>query len=375
MRVGILTYHNTLNFGALMQCYALYKACSDLGADVEVIDYRNWVIENNVRPISMVTRRGKERINIKSIIRLLCAYPMIKSKKASFDGFIKKNIKLSKKVYAKREKILNDPPEYDKYIIGSDQVWNYNINGMDTTYLMDFVKDKSRIFSFSSSFGLESIDKDKENIYSNLLVRIPEISVRERQGAKIIRDLTGKDAKVLCDPVFLLPKEEWISLISANKGSKNSTICTYFLNYNTKGQFESEYNKREDLKQYKNVKLAGGITFRDFLNKNIKVKIFGGPLDYLKSIYEARYVFTDSFHATVFAILFEKNFVTFLSGNKGRDSRIIDLLKHFNMENRIYNGSLSNLNDRIDTTGNKRICEEIRMEAIEYLKKNIGIQI
>lgn len=372
MRVGILTYHNTLNFGALMQCYALYKACFNLGAEVEVIDYRNWVIKNNVKPISMITRRGKEKVNIKSIIKLLCAYPMIKSKKASFEKFIKKNIRLSEKVYDTREEILNDPPEYDKYIIGSDQVWNYNINGMDTTYLMDFVKDESRIFSFSSSFGLEAIDKDKEKVYSKLLARIPEISVREQQGSKIIHDLTGKDAKVLCDPVFLIPKEEWISLINTNNRSKNSNICTYFLNYNTKEQFEREYNKKTDLKRYKNVKLAGGITFKDFIDRNIMVKIFGGPLDYLKSIYDARYIFTDSFHATVFSILFEKNFVVFLSGNKGRDSRIINLLKLFNMENRIYNGSLSNLDERIDTERNKKICEEIRNEAIEYLKKNIS---
>lgn len=372
MKVGILTYHNTLNFGAVMQCYALYKACSNLGAEVEIIDYRNWVIKNNVKPISMITRRGKEKINIKSIIKLLCAYPMIKFKKASFEGFIKKNTMLSKKGYDTREEILNASPEYDKYIIGSDQVWNYNINGMDTTYFMDFVKDESRIFSFSSSFGLEAIDEDKKKIYSSLLARIPEISVREQQGSKIIRDLTGKDAKVLCDPVFLIPKEEWISLINPNNRSKNSNICTYFLNYNTKEQFEREYNKKTDLKRYKNVKLAGGITFKDFIDRNIMVKIFGGPLDYLKSIYDARYIFTDSFHATVFSILFEKNFVVFLSGNKGRDSRIINLLKLFNMENRIYNGSLSNLDERIDTERNKKICEEIRNEAIEYLKKNIS---
>ncbi len=371
MKIGILTYHNTLNFGAALQCYALYRFCLNLGFEVEIIDYRNWRIENNKKPIAVIKKRGKDKINIRNIIKSVLIYPVFKLKKNAFYKFNRNFMKFSKKNYSTRKELIENPPIYDKYIIGSDQVWNYNINGDDSTFLMDFVSDKNKIFTFASSFGLKKIGKEKESTYRNLLSLIPVISVREVQAANIIYELTGKKVRVICDPVFLISKEEWLELIKFKNTNNNKNICTYFLNYNTRKQFEKELNKDYNFNNCKHVKLAGGIKIKDLMSPKVHVKFSNGPIEFLKHINEAKYVFTDSFHATAFSILLNKKFLVFLSGDKGKDSRIINILEQFKMKDRIFTDSLENVYNDINYDENNKKCNALKEEATEYLKNNL----
>ncbi len=373
MKTGILTYQNTLNFGAALQCYALFRSIELMGIDVEIIDYRNTQITNSTRAISIATNRGKDKISLRSLIKSSLLYPFVRSKRKAFDEFNKKHVKFSNKIYKSNDEIKQNMPIYDKYIIGSDQLWNYNINGLDTTYFMDFVDDKSKVFTFASSFGLEMIEKEKENIYKKLLNLIPIISVREKKGAEITNDLIGKEVQIIPDPVFLISKEEWLKLIEYKKLSTNDTVCTYFLNNNTREKYENELNKESKIKKFKNVKLAGGIKVKDFINRNINVNYANGPIEFVKHIYEAKYIFTDSFHATVFSILLNKKFLVFLSGNKGRDSRIINLIQFFKIEKRIFIDNFENLYEDMNLGRTNEICMSLKEEAFEYLRKNLII--
>lgn len=360
MRVGILTFQNTTNFGAALQSYALFRTIELMGIKVELIDYRNEKITNNRKIISVATNRGKKKLNLIILIKAIIMYPLIKSKQNAFDTFDKKYFSFSQKSYHSKQEINIDPPVYDKYIIGSDQVWNYNINGLDTTYFMDFVNDKSKIFSYASSFGLDEISEEYGLVYKEELNKIEKISVREKSGGELIKKLTDRDVEIMPDPVFLFSEDEWLKIFNIQYQYKNNQIVSYFLNHNTRKQCEDILNSDNQFKDSVVIKLAGGIAISDFLSKKKIVKFSNGPIDFIKHIKESEYIFTDSFHATVFSIIFKKNFIVFLSGNVGRDSRIIDLLKIFKQEDRIY-----------DKEGKTTYKKEINKEEIDYIKNSL----
>lgn len=370
MIAGILTYQNTLNFGAALQCYALYRSIEEIGIDVEIIDYRNDKITNNTKVISIATNRGKNKIGIKSLSKAIVMTPLLNSKRKAFEKFNAKYVKFSTKTY-NFELINSDPPVYDKYIIGSDQVWNYNINGMDTTYFMDFVRDKVDIFTYASSFGLDSIDEDKKETYRKNLGNIKSISVREKKGADIIKDLLNIDVKVVADPVFLLSQNEWTKLINVKSHDLKKQVVSYFLNHNTRKQFENSLKADEELLNYMIVKLAGGISFSDYISNKTIVNLSNGPTDFVKYIDESEFICTDSFHATVFSIIFKKKFLVFLSGDAGRDSRIINLLEQFDLQSQIYRGDLTPLYNEVNPEKIDSIVEKMRLSGLMYIKENL----
>ncbi len=371
MKTGILTYQNTLNFGAALQCYALYRSIELMDIDVEIIDYRNTKIANSTRPISIATNRGRDKLSLRLLIKSSLLYPFVKSKQKAFDDFNKKHIKYSKKTYRSNDEIKHSMPTYDKYIIGSDQLWNYNINGLDTTYFMDFVDDKSKVFTYATSFGLSHIEKDKSPIYEAHLSELKNVSVREKKGAEIIKDLLGTEVNVVADPVLLLTENEWLSLIHNNYEYKNNQIVSYFLNYNTRSEFEKMLKSDKKVDDFKLIKLAGGISPRDFVDQNTIVNLSNGPIDFMRYIKESKMIFTDSFHATVFSILFKKKFVVFLSGNAGRDSRIIDLLNQYGLEDHIFNSDC-NINQKINEDKINKINKLNREEGINFLKSYLS---
>ncbi len=370
MIAGILTYQNTLNFGAALQCYALYRSIEQIGIDVEIIDYRNDKITNNTKAISIATNRGKNKIGIKSLSKAIVMTPLINSKRKAFEKFNAKHVKFSAKTYD-RELINNNSSVYDKYIIGSDQVWNYNINGLDTTYFMDFVQDKVNIFTYASSFGLDSIDEDKKEIYRKNLGDIKSISVREKKGADIIKDLLDVDVKVVADPVFLLSQNEWTKLLNVKYHDLKKQVVSYFLNHNTRKQFENSIKADEELFNYTIVKLAGGISFSDYISNKTIVNLSNGPTDFVKYIDESEFICTDSFHATVFSIIFKKKFIVFLSGDAGRDSRIINLLERFDLQSQIYRGDLTPLYNEVNPEKIDSIVEKLRSSGLMYIKENL----
>ena len=211
MKIGILTYQNTLNFGAALQCYALYRTSTELGNETEVINYINSNIEATRNPINIL--RKDNNVSLKMTIASSFRKYLYNKKIKSFDNFNNKFIKLSDIRYISNDEINDNPPLYDKYIIGSDQVWNHHINGMDKTYFMDFVKNKSKIFTYASSFGLTKIDEQYKSTYKKYLNELHYISVRENEGARLINELVDKKVEIVNDPVFLISKDDWVKLI------------------------------------------------------------------------------------------------------------------------------------------------------------------
>ena len=339
MKIGILTFQNTVNYGAKFQEYALQKYINDMGKDAEVIDYINYKIEEDEKPLKLTKQRS-----IKGILKyiLLHKYQINKTKK--FDEFTKKYIKRSKNEYNK-ENIKNANELYDKIIVGSDQIWNTNMTDDDYTYYLDFVEENSKKLSYAASFGYSEIPERNKEKVKELLKEFKELNVREEAGKNIIKEISKREANIVVDPTFLLDKEKWKKLAKASENQENNKdyVLAYMVNSkNEIFEFIDDIAEKEDLQI---------IYVSDFVkkhNKN-KVKVIhdASPEEFINLINNAKYVITGSFHAICMSIILEKEIYYMLNDNKV-NSRLTNIMKIAGLENRIINSKNYVKNDIID---------------------------
>jgi len=188
MKVGLLTFHNTLNYGAALQAYALQEAIKNIGADCEIIDYRNKYIEDSYNILSHVKKALKKR-NMRLAIKCCVASLFMKLRKQRFSRFYNEHLSLTSKHFTSSRELESLNREFDKFVVGSDQVWNYNIARSDFAYFLNFVHENNKKIAYAPSFGLTAIPNDLKNAYIDNLKRIRYLSVRESYGAQLIKGL------------------------------------------------------------------------------------------------------------------------------------------------------------------------------------------
>lgn len=373
MKVGIITFHNVNNYGAVLQAYALQKTIRRLGFDCEIIDYRR----KNVRDI-FLWQRNKAGALLKGrpdrqpytnaeFIRMFCNTVFFNNRKvaAKFDAF-RKRLPMSRPVNSDSVRQLNR--EYDLFLSGSDQVWNCGRVCLDKNYFLDFVEDDGRKGSYAASFGIKSVPDKYRDEYKALLLAYRYLSVRESAGADIIRELTGREANVVLDPTLLLDKGEWSRLIGDGRRIKPAVVV-YMLEYSeTLLDFARSLSERTGCP----VRLLNK-PFGHRLNEDYRTGV--GPLDWLKEIKEAAYVVTNSFHGVAFSINFNKLFYVEIARERIRGamgSRIEDILTAFQlMERLISPGNTGSVNsmEEIDYGKVNRRLEELRAHSCSYLKE------
>lgn len=322
MTVGIITFYNTINYGALLQGYSLQKKINEFGIECEIIQYECESISKREKPIELTSIR-----NAKDLIKFITLKSSEESKFKKFNRFSSENIKYSKKVYT-RESVKELSKDYESFIVGSDQVWNLNLSDGDYTYFLDFETDKSKKNSYAASFGYEEIPDKYKELSKQYLKEFNNITVREESGSKIIKNIIDRDAKVVLDPTMLLTSEEWLD-ISKLKPSEEKYILLYFIhNKKETFKFARELAKKKGLKLiYINIspKPAFGM-------KNVRD---ASPEEFLGLVKNAEYVITGSFHGTVFSINFNKKFFFEINKNKGNyNTRIANLVKALDLEDR-----------------------------------------
>ena len=188
MKVGTLTYHRAVNYGAILQTYALQKVLDKLGVENEVIDYRSDFIEWIYKPFCM-----RKVNNFWNFLTVIEGAPIKSRKMKQFSDFANKNIRVSKEKYTKSN-ISNANDVYDLFITGSDQVFNFKCSNNDKNYFLDFVKDTTKKSSYAASFGFDKIPDEHTDEYKRLLSTFENISVREQQGVNIVKESVGKEA-------------------------------------------------------------------------------------------------------------------------------------------------------------------------------------
>ena len=329
-KIGIITMHKVLNYGSALQAYALQKTIQNLGYDCEMIDY----LYPNSYHLNFSHKERTMTNFVKRVLSFLFGILLgIEQKKNQklFTAFYQKYFVLSKP-YLTREAVQEAPPLYDLFLTGSDQVWNPRFIKGDTTFMLSFVPENSRCISYASSMATSNIPQEFRNCYANELKKYCCISVREESGKKIIKDLTGKEANVVCDPTILLTAKEWSDIANNSKFEINKPyILVYVLNYSFNPYPEIEKTIRivQDELNLPMVILNG--RKKDYLRKNAIFIKEAGPCEFVNLFKNATYIITTSFHGAVFSLIFDKPMAVMIDDRKN-DSRIFDLLRRCNKE-------------------------------------------
>lgn len=327
MKIKTITCHDVYNSGASLQAYALSKYLNDLGHDTEIINYKPDYLSRHYS----LTYAGNSRFN-KPIVKqlyILAKLPrrlsaLFSKRKKEYDNFTAK-LPLTEKRYVSNEDLKANPPLADVYFAGSDQIWNtlFN-NGKDHAFYLDFAPKDSIKASYAASFATATVAEEYKPQIKKWLLNLDFISVREKTGVEIIENLGIKGATTVLDPVFLLEEEKW-SPVCKKLDLKDEYILTYAFNgdENIKS-FVFEKAKKEGLKIY-------SVLDCDYADKCFYNE---GPAAFLSLVKNAKFVVSNSFHATAFSLIFKKQFVVF-NRVEGINSRMTDLLKIAGLENRL----------------------------------------
>ncbi|WP_044914571.1 polysaccharide pyruvyl transferase family protein [Butyrivibrio sp. WCE2006] len=289
-KVGILTFHNSVNYGAVLQTFALNRVLAKEGFSVEVIDYVNDKIDNELKSKGHI-----EEKSIKAIIKsALQKYHGARKLKA-FSKFMDDNIDLSRERDIKKSSIKKVADNYDIFVTGSDQVWNLSLTNNDTTYFLDFVPDKALKVAYSVSAG-DCFNEDIKSVDS-LVKKFNAVSVRETALNSFINENCSVESCVCCDPVLLADVSEFMKVKSRRIMRKKYIFC--YLMGNKPGIIEVARNiaNEKDLVLIDN-------------KSSVQFFLHSSPEEYLSWIYNAEYVLTDSFHGTAFSVVFHKQFVS-----------------------------------------------------------------
>ncbi|NDY71992.1 hypothetical protein DO021_10750 [Desulfobacter hydrogenophilus] len=365
MKLGLLSFHNAANYGAALQIFALQKVLLDRGFDCEYINYQN----NHRRVSYSMTYHllsSLKKGDIKSAIRFALGSPFMILRKARFRSFYRKNLKQTSRIYTSPEEARELNHKYTKFIIGSDQVWNWSNNGRDEAFLLSFVEDDAKKISYSSSFGVAEISDEQKSIYRNYLSKIKHLSVREKYGIKLVKNLTDREAILVLDPVFLLSKQQW-ERVADSKKKKETYIFSYT---NQPSQLESFFSVTGyNVQNSFSYKLSRNITIKDFLHSKVRVKYTMSLSEFLSVIRDAYLIVSASFHCVALSIIMNKPFVAILAGNKGKDERLLTILSLLGLEERIFTDKMTEeqVNEPIDYDSVNKKIEALKASSMKFL--------
>ncbi len=351
MKVGILTFPHSPSYGASLQMYALYKVIEAQGHEPYIINYQNKY---------MMTKQHMNCGFVKRKLLNVLSY-RTKSKYKKFESVLK----LAPLKTLSDSSILREQSEkLDFIVVGSDQVWNPDVTGKDETYFLDFCDDCKKV-SYAASFGVDFLDDDFCEKISNLLMKIPSLSVREEKGAQIIKELIQRDVPIVVDPTFLHTKNFW-----ENVSSEKSVVSGKYI-------FSFVFNPTKENSEFlKNISNETGLPIvrisDNFLKKSDKNNIYVsgvGPKEFIRLIVDAECIVTDSFHGTAFSILMNKRFYVTLSTKT--NSRLETLLKAVGLEDRIIQDGSAKLSDIDYDSVNKKIID-LKQHSLNFLTEALS---
>lgn len=316
MRIGILTFHRALNYGAILQCYALSETLKGQGYDVEIIDYRPSYIEKYRK---LFYWNDFKRLSLLSKIKNMCLLPLtyISKRKTTklFDSFLDKHFSFSPVVKDSKD-IQNN---YDVIVFGSDQIWNPNICcGLDPIYYGQIPKGKTKFVSYAASIGTpQNIPNTYRDLIKLYMEQFDSISVRESKTIDFLYN-GKKEIELVLDPTLLASKNVFEKI--AKKPTESKYVLLYMLEDDNRAiSFAQRIAHQLNCKLYR---LQAIYSFHKPKKgyAELSSKSITEFLGYFKY---AEFVVNVSFHGTAFSIIFEKNFYTLQSKNFERSRSIL----------------------------------------------------
>lgn len=358
-KVGILTFHTALNYGAVLQTYALQQFLSELNIDNEVINYRCSFIDKNYSPFFISD--GKI---INAVIRGIVFGHTIREKRRKFNEFVEQHLTTTRPYYS-AEDIKEVRDGYSFFISGSDQVWSPIAAGFDPVYFLPFAKDTQK-YSYAASIGTDKLSNEQLDEYKKRLKGFRFLSVREYSAQKLLGNLdVDREVFVHVDPTLLLGRENWNQLCGK---MPDNIPDDYLLLFNVEKPIK-------DVNFAKKIAKERGLSVvyinERTLKKDKDVIYLEGlsPDTFLTLFANAKIVVTNSFHGTVFSIIFQKEFYVEIENKKQRNVRVQNLLN----ELKIYKSDINECDEtkdaKIDWNYVSQILECKRADATQYFIK------
>ena len=370
-KIAIITLHRVRNYGSVLQTYATQKVLSDLNTDPVIIDYyrkdqkKEDLLDNTINISGVFNRNFLTRIIGKIVLK-----KTIDNQLRVYSSFLDNNIKLTDKKYYSFNELEENPPVADIYLTGSDQVWNSTWNkGIDKAYFLEFVPKGKRRVAYAASIGKEKLDEEEKEITKEMLEKYEFIGVRESSAKEIINDLgIKKNVEHVLDPTLLLNKKEWEKFEVDIPEKGKDYILVYQLNSRNK-EFDRYVKNLSKNKKIKVIRVSNQ-GYQKI--KYGKFKNCPTVEEFISYFINAKYIVTDSFHATAFAINFNKQFVDIFPPKfSKRLQSILDLTGLQDRKIEDFN-NFDIIEKKIDYTKVNKIMEDERKKSIEFLKKEIS---
>lgn len=339
MKIGILTFNQARNYGAMLQSYALQTYLRDCGANALHIK-TSATQENSYKSFISLLRRIVKR-------RSYSAYKEFSNKLIFYPGeFCETNAEQ-----------LN--AAFDMFISGSDQVWNIT-NGMDYMFYQKFVHDRKKA-SYAASLGISKLDEKWKPLIKKELDTFDYIAVRENTAKVILDEILSKPVQCVVDPVFLLDRDKWDTICGDRIEKK-----PYIFVYGTQMTMQLEAVVKL-LAEKKRMKICSVFAMKGATELDSKI----GPSEFINYIKNAEYIVTTSFHCTAFSLIYERPLIEILHSTTG--SRASDLLELVEMNDScIWHDGYNVDKMKWDYTRAREILKTLIDDSKLYIKKLIG---
>ena len=376
-KIGICACYSNQNYGSMLQSYATQKAFEAEGFDCEMIRYRKkktivFILKQLPRIFNRITISDKKLVVEKklSLMKHPKAAREDQIRRAAFQRFQEKYFtKLSPEYYG-YDALKKGAAQYAGVISGSDQVWSPSALATHF-YDLSFVPDGVVKASYASSFGVKKIPFYQIQRTKYYLNRISYISVREKAGQTIIKQLIGKDVSHVCDPTFLFTGEEWEQFVPVKRIVEEPYIFAYFLGSNPEhrelvSQFAQDQGIKVVAVHHMDTYVPADEGFGDIVMSDV------GPEEFVNLIRGAEYVCTDSFHGTIFSVLNHKQFLTFNrysdQARDSKNSRIDSLCQVLGLSERRYKNHLGKeIMKPINYNAVDAMASEFRKKSFSYI--------
>ena len=343
-----ITCQRAKNYGAVLQTYALAKFIDSLGYPVQVIDYKP-----NYLNVSQ-TNSGF----LFNLARTIIQFPDRCRGEYVFKKFLNDYVPLTKRTFSTCEDIKENLPYGSLYIAGSDQIWNMNCaNGNDDSYFLSFAPEKAKKASYAASLAMEQLSNEQKKRLVDMTTDFNAVSIREKSGKELFENATNRFADLVLDPVFLLDKESWKSIINEHE-EKDKYLLVYAF-YRHKEVFE--YARKLANKMKCRVYFVN-TAYLDCLMKYDKYFWCVSPNEFLTLFNNAESVVTNSFHGIAFSLIFHKDLHVFLPKRTG-NSRINDFLQVLGLDSRIVKSD-----ELIDSKIDYKKIDSLLNEKIDHSK-------
>ncbi|MBQ8124862.1 MAG: polysaccharide pyruvyl transferase family protein [Kiritimatiellae bacterium] len=363
MKIGILTFHHSLNCGAALQAWALQAHLRKCGHNASIVNYGKigWPCKYYLRCDSLRRFIGSF---YKGFFTFFRTFAIESYRRHLYRRFMREQMALGDAV--KKDEI--NKSGYTHLIVGSDQVWHSVINEGDDAYFLADVPDGVKRISYAPSFGVDEFDQKLEQKMAGWLARFDALSVREPQGAEIVKRLCGRYAAVVCDPTLLLKRADYEVIERAPRfGLPQKYIAVYTVCGHPWAESAAiGLGKKMGLPV---VHLPGGQLARWYLPGKAKRVTALGPAEWLWFIHHAEYVVTNSFHGTVFSLVYHRPFTVALNV-KPSDARMLSLLEGVGLISRVEHSERVDCVDVDWGMVDKRIWE-MQKGGADFLADNL----